>query len=97
LLRTMYLVGATQGFIRKPFILKGIRNGIVAGIISMAMLALFIYIITKYIPELLMVQDENLLLMLFGMVVVFGVLISGLSSALAVRKYLRLKSEDLYF
>lgn len=97
LIRTMYLVGATQGFIRMPFIFKGIRNGLISGIVAMALLAVFIYFITRYIPDLLIVQDENLLLMLFGLILLFGVMISGLSSALSVRRYLRLKAEDLYF
>lgn len=97
LIRTMYLVGATQGFIRKPFIVKGIINGIISAVCAMALLGTFIFIVTRYIPELLIVQDENWLLMLFGIVILIGILISGLSSALSVRRYLRLKAEDLYF
>jgi len=97
LIRTMYLVGATQGFIRKPFIVKGIINGIISAVFAMVLLGTFIFIVTRYIPELLIVQDENWLLMLFGIVIVIGILISGLSSALSVRRYLRLKAEDLYF
>ncbi|MBK6836515.1 MAG: cell division protein FtsX [Bacteroidetes bacterium] len=97
LIRTMYLVGATQGFIRKPFIIKGIINGVIAAVLAMTLLGTFIFIATRYIPELLIVQDENWLLMLFGIVIVIGILISGLSSALSVRRYLRLKAEDLYF
>ena len=97
LIRTMYLVGATQGFIRKPFIVKGIINGIISAVFAMVLLGIFIFIVTRYIPELLIVQDENWLLMLFGIVILIGILISGLSSALSVRRYLRLKAEDLYF
>lgn len=97
LIRTMYLVGATQGFIRKPFIVKGIINGIISAVFAMVLLGTFIFIVTRYIPELLIVQDENWLLILFGIVILIGILISGLSSALSVRRYLRLKAEDLYF
>jgi cell division transport system permease protein len=96
LIRTMYLVGATQSFIRKPFILKGVRNGVISAVVSMIMLSLFIYVATRYIPDLLVVQDENLLLLLFGIITVLGILISGFSTALSVRKYLRLKTDDLY-
>ncbi|MCD6065644.1 MAG: ftsX [Bacteroidetes bacterium] len=97
LIRTMYLVGATQGFIRGPFILKGIRNGIISAIFAMSLLAGCIYLITLYIPDILVAQDPNGLLLLFGVIILIGVLISGLSSALSVRRYLRLKAEDLYF
>lgn len=96
LIRTMYLVGATQSFIRKPFIFKGVRNGVISAVVSMIMLSLFIYIVTRYIPDLLVVQDENLLLLLFGIIMLLGIFISGFSTALSVRKYLRLKTDDLY-
>ena len=93
----MYLVGATQGFIRMPFILKGVRQGVIAGILAGFLLAGFLVLSTRYIPDLLQLQDPNLLATLFGGIVVLGVLISGLSAALSVTRYLRLKTDDLYF
>lgn len=97
LIRTMYLVGATQGFIRKPFIIKGIVNGVISGIIADILVVLFIVTANRFIPELLVVQNPNYLVILFLATIVVGILISGLSSALSVRRYLRLKSDDLYF
>lgn len=97
LIRTMYLVGATQGFIRLPFIYKGIRQGVIAGILAGLLLAGFLVLSTRYIPDLLQLQDPNLLALLFIGIVLLGVLISGLSAALSVRRYLRLKTDDLYF
>lgn len=97
LIRTMYLVGATQGFIRKPFILKGIRQGIIAGLLAGFLLAGFLVLSTRYIPDLLQLQDPNFLAALFGGIVALGVLISGLSAALSVSRYLKLKTDDLYF
>ncbi len=97
LIRTMYLVGATQGFIRMPFILKGIRQGIIAGLVAGFLLAGFLVLSTRYIPDLLQLQDPNLLALLFGGIVTLGVLISGLSAALSVSRYLCLKTDDLYF
>ena len=97
LIRTMYLVGATQSFIRMPFILKGIRQGIIAGLLAGFLLAGFLVLSTRYIPDLLQLQDPNLLAVLFGAIVALGVLISGLSAALSVSRYLKLKTDDLYF
>jgi cell division transport system permease protein len=97
LIRTMYLVGATQSFIRLPFILKGIRQGVIAGILAGFLLAGFLILSTRYIPDLLQLQDPNLLAALFAGIVFLGVLISGLSAALSVSRYLRLKTDDLYF
>lgn len=97
LIRTMYLVGATQGFICKPFIFKGIRQGVIAGVLAGFLLAGFLVFSTRYIPDLLQLQDPNLLALLFGGIVVLGIIISGLSAALSVTRYLRLKTDDLYF
>jgi cell division transport system permease protein len=97
LIRTMYLVGATKGFISKPFIFKGIRQGIIAAIIAGALLVGFLALSTRFIPDLLKIQDETMLLLLFAGVILSGIIISGLSSFVSVMRYLRLKSSDLYF
>jgi cell division transport system permease protein len=97
IIRTMYLVGATRGFISRPFIFRGIRQGIIAGILAGLLLAGFLVLSTKYIPDLLQLQDENMLALLFGGIVVLGIFISGLSAMLSVMRYLRLKTSDLYF
>ncbi len=96
LIRTMYLVGATQSFICKPFIFKGIQQGIVAGVLAGFLLAAFLALSTRYIPDLLQLQDPNLLVILFSGIVLLGVIISGLSATLSVRRYLKLKTDDLY-
>jgi cell division transport system permease protein len=97
LIRTMYLVGATRIFISKPFIFKGFRQGVVAGIIAGIMLAGFLILSTKFIPDLLQLQDENVLVILFSGIVLLGIIISSFSALLAVLRYLRLKTSDLYF
>lgn len=97
LIRTMYLVGATRVFISKPFIFKGIRQGIVAGILAGVLLTGFLIVSTNYIPDLLQLQDENMLAILFGGIILLGILISGLSAMFSVMRYLRLKTSDLYF
>lgn len=97
LIRTMYLVGATRLFISKPFIFKGLRQGIIAGLLSGLMLAGLLIISTRFVPDLLQLQDENLLLFLFSSVILLGVIISGFSAMFAVLRFLKLKTSDLYF
>lgn len=97
LIRTMYLVGATRSFISKPFIFKGFRQGVIAGIIAGIMLAGFLVLSTRFIPDLLQLQDENVLLILFIGIILIGVIISAFSAFLAVLRYLHLKTSDLYF
>lgn len=97
IIRTMYLVGATRSFISMPFVLKGFRQGVISGIIASAMLIGFLSLATKFIPDLLQLQDENILLILFVTVILIGVIISAFSALMAVLRYLRLKTSDLYF
>lgn len=97
LIRTMYLVGATRSFISKPFIFKGFRQGVIAGVIAGMMLAGFLVLSTRFIPDLLELQDENVLMILFIGIILIGVIISAFSAFLAVLRYLQLKTSDLYF
>jgi len=97
IIKTMLLVGATQGFIRRPFVLKGIKHGIYASFISILMLIGVLYFAQTQMPELKELQDEKMLSTLFGLVTIVGIIISWISTSMAVRRYLRLKSENLYY
>jgi cell division transport system permease protein len=96
LIKTMQLVGATGGFIRRPFVARGVFNGIVSGIIALLLLSAVLYSLDKNIPEFFELQNFNVYLLLYAFVVVLGVLISWVSTSLAVRKFLRIQSGDLY-
>ncbi|HEY6162930.1 MAG TPA: permease-like cell division protein FtsX [Bacteroidia bacterium] len=97
LIRTMLLVGATQGFIRRPFVVRGILQGIYGAIVAIALLVGMTWFFIRLIPDFLKVVDSQLFLSLFGLVVLMGIVISWASTSLAVRKYLRLKTDDLYY
>ena len=97
IIRTMYLVGATRAFISKPFIFRGFRQGVVAGLLAGFLLAGFLMLSTRFIPDLIVLQDENVLLILCSGLVLVGVIISAFSAYLAVMRYLHLKTSDLYF
>ena len=97
LIKTMQLVGATPSFIRRPFIVRGILNGIASAFIAIVLLMGVIYTAQQNLPELVKLQDISLYLILFTSVVVMGILISWISTSLAVRKFLRIQSQDLYY
>lgn len=97
IIKTMQLVGATQGFIRRPFVITGIKHGFYGAVIAIVLLIGLLDFAQKQLPELQELQDQQMLLYLFGLVVVMGIIISGISTSLAVRKYLRLKSDDLHY
>jgi cell division transport system permease protein len=96
IIKSMQLVGATKGFIRKPFIRLGAFHGFYAGIIACILLSGLLYLVQNKFPELLQLQDIKAIGMLFCGVIVFGMLFSVTSSFLAVSRYLNVKVDDLY-
>ncbi|RLD58588.1 MAG: hypothetical protein DRJ05_07820 [Bacteroidetes bacterium] len=97
IIRSMQLVGATHRFIRKPFIVKGVVQGIIGALIAILILMGIVYVSQREFPELINLQDTNTFLILFGLVILLGVLISWLSNFFAVRKYIKIKSDHLYY
>ena len=97
LIRTMQLIGATENFIRRPFILKGFVQGIIGAMVAIILLVFTLYFAQKEVPELRELQDAALFIKLFVFVTLMGVIISWASTYLAVRKYLRIKTDYLYY
>lgn len=96
LIKSMKLVGATRGFIRRPFVFSGIMQGFYGAVIANIMLAGLLYVSKREIPDLVAIQDLEMILTLMGGVVVAGVLIAGISTFFAVNKYLNRNTQDLY-
>ncbi|MGC6429108.1 MAG: cell division protein FtsX [Flavobacteriales bacterium] len=96
LIKTMKLVGATNGFIRKPFIMTGLRQGVLSGLIGILLIMLVLFGVQKEMPELLQLQDINSLVIIFALVFIFGILISTLVTNFSVSKYLKIKEDELY-
>lgn len=97
LIRTMLLVGATQAFVRRPFVYRGIRHGIYGAFIAVLLLAGILYYVHTNVPEMTQIQDFEMTAILFGSVMILGIVITWISTWLAVRKYLRLKTDELYY
>lgn len=96
-IKTMQMVGATKSFIRKPFILQGIKLGMIGSIISLIGLATVIFYINKYIPALQLLNDYVLLSYLFGGVLIMAFLITWLSTFFATQRFLNLQTDELYY
>jgi len=97
IIRSMQLVGATHRFISRPFIALGIIQGIIGAFVAIALLIGVIYLSQRELPDLVHLQDVDLFLSLFGMVILCGILISWLSNYFAVRKFIRIKTDYLYY
>jgi len=96
LIKSMLLVGATQSFIRKPFIITGIWQGILGGITACILLLAILVFIMQKLPELAVIQDSWFVGVLFAGVIVFGVFLTWFSNYFAVKKYLNINSDELY-
>jgi len=96
IIKTMQLVGATPGFIRRPFVLRGILNGIYGAMISISLLIGLLIYLQQKLPELFAIQDVEMVASLFGLVLLLGIIITWISTGLAVRKYLRMTTDKLY-
>jgi len=96
LIKTMQLVGATPGFIRKPFLLSAMSQGIISGLISGTMVLGLISLLERYNPVFLQMTDMATFLMVLGVVMLFGIVLTVTSTWFALRKYLRMKLDHLY-
>lgn len=96
LVRSMQLVGATPAYIRRPFIRSGILQGFFGALLADAFLALLLYGLTKRVPELIFVQDYKIIICIFVGIIILGMLLGGISTRLALRKYLHADVDRLY-
>jgi cell division transport system permease protein len=96
-INTMQLVGATNAFIRRPFMNRMLINGFFAAIISLIMLTLVIFSIQNELAAIISFSDLELIVMVYGIVILLGVIVTQSSAFFAINKYLRLRSDELYF
>ncbi len=99
IIKTMQLVGATQGFIRRPFLWIGIRNGLYAALIAICMVLATVRAAETEMQgfDLMKLHDLRAYLILGGLMLFLGIFISAFSTYFALRRYLRLKTDDLYY
>jgi cell division transport system permease protein len=96
IIKTMQLVGATQSFISKPFIARSVWNGFYSALITIALLMGLIYTAQKSFPELIELQDINMFIELFLMVMAAGIGITFISTYFAVKRFLKIQTDELY-
>jgi cell division transport system permease protein len=96
LIRTMQLVGATRGFIRKPFMVRSIYHGILAALIAMLLLIGLLYLVEKELLASFSFESTKLLALLGLFLITAGILINLLSTFLSVNRYLDIPEDKLY-
>lgn len=96
IIKTMQMVGATKSFIRKPFIWRSIRLGLIgSGLAIIALIALTFYVDGMF-PKLGIAKDYLSMFIILGGVLVVGIVITWISTYFATQRFLNLRTDDLY-
>ena len=96
IIKTMQMVGATKSFIRKPFIWKSIKLGMIGSALAvLALIGTLIYLNTSF-PNLGILDDQLMIALVLLGVVAVGILITWMSTYFATQRFLNLRTDDLY-
>lgn len=96
IISTMKLVGATKGFIMKPFLGSAVLQGIYAGLIAIVMFGALVWGLHEGLPEIRFGANNMELIYIAGMMLVLGVLISVLFTAFAVNKFVKMRTNKIH-
>jgi cell division transport system permease protein len=97
IINTMQLVGATRGFIKKPFLIKSVLNGIIGAVIAMGLIEGILYIAADELDNLISFSDFELMALLGAAILIISIVINWISTFFAVSKYLDIHTDKLYF
>lgn len=95
-IKTMQLVGATKNFIRRPFIVQGIIQGLLGSFISILLLSGLMFFADKELPELINIHDYRIYGLLSMGIISIGIILSWISTYFAVNKYLKMDDDKLF-
>lgn len=96
-IKTMQMVGATKQFIRRPFVWKSVRLGIIGGFLALFGMAIVLFYLNKTFPELELLSNPILVAFLFIFVFTLGIIITWISTHIATQRFLNLKTDQLYY
>lgn len=96
IIRTMQLVGATNSFIRRPFIGSSIVQGILGALIANLLIAGIIYISARELSGVISFDNIFVVILLFAIVFIIGIILTLVSTTISVNKYLNVRTADLY-
>lgn len=96
-IKTMQMVGATKQFIRRPFVWKSIKLGIIGAVLALIGMAIVLYYVDKTFADLQLLSNPILIAGLFLGVFLIGILITWASTHIATQRFLNLKTDQLYY
>ena len=95
-IKSMLLVGATPKFVRRPFVTKGLLQGVWGGIIAIILLALLLLYGNTKAPDFVDFSAMFYIVIIFAAVLLFSMLFTMIISAVSVNRYIRINDERLY-
>lgn len=96
IIKNQELVGASWSFISRPYLQRGILNGFISAVIAIVLLSAGLWQSQRMMPELRELSDIWGLGLVYGGIVLLGVLLSGFSTWMVVHRFLRMRIDDLY-
>ncbi|MCF2505995.1 permease-like cell division protein FtsX [Dyadobacter sp. CY107] len=96
LIRSMQLVGATNGFIQRPYVMRGAIQGLIGGVMAGALLVGLQQLAVRNVEGLGMLQEYDKIIILIASVLLLGILIGISSTYQSLARYLRMALDDLY-
>ena len=96
LVRSMQLVGATESFIRRPFLKQGVSQGFFGGLLADLFLVIILYAVSKRVPDLALIQDNTVIAFILVGIVILGMLLAWFSTRSALDKFLKADLDKLY-
>jgi cell division transport system permease protein len=97
IIKTMQMVGATKGFIRRPFIWKSVKLGFIGIVLALVGVSFVLYYLDKSFDELGILEDLVNIGIVYGAVLLIGILITWISTYFATQRFLNLKTDELYY
>lgn len=97
IIKTMQMVGATKQFIRRPFVWQSVKLGIIGAIVALIGMAVVLYYLDQTFPELQLLQNMVLIVILFVGIFTLGIIITWISTFIATQRFLNLKTDQLYY
>jgi len=96
-IKTMQMVGATKQFIRRPFVWKSVRLGIIGAFVALIGMGIVLFYLNKIFIELQLLSNPVLITILFTGVFTLGIVITWVSTHFATQRFLNLKTDQLYY
>jgi cell division transport system permease protein len=96
IIKSMQLVGATKNFIRTPFVLKSVYQGFISSALAIIFITAIIYYLQNNLSNIINFYEIKILGITYGLILTTGISITFISSFLAVNRYLRLRTSELY-